>query len=709
MQDSAYDIDLRNIKLTPDDSPNLAHDDTIVDEVKKLISSRWANIQHRGEIEDVWDDADKLARIKPVATKTETRAETACNSYALAVRQLSALMVKVISDRMKDYRFVPGGVPTNRDKASEARWLEADAFTEYFHLSMRQPESMRALHKMAHQFWKDGNCIGVAKWVEKVFDLATWTKAKFSPTTDYVGPVLGAVNIKNVFLDMDIDDLDQQAMIAIESVAGVTWTRLANDKDFVLPDAEDKSLRKACEKYRHQKYSATRVATQTERDNAGVGGDTTQANSENYQHWEIWINLPIRYKSADKATWDEDAPEYRHRVEILGSPADPHIGKIKPNNVPGGIPLMLAHESEDYIGAWHMPRSELIKTYVEQIQIAQNQMIDNRDRNCNRQFFYNPLLTPDLEDQDWQKARAIPTNAEPSQAVREIELKDMTGSTRAQIDYCEAKIREALDLRDVVLGIISGGRHSASEMMQANNAATAPIIASIHRFEGAIIVPYMQKFRGMCMRYLEPRVLVEVLGNAGLMVESYARETLAGKYRIQAEGLVRMVAQMERFQKARDIYNITKGDPLWRPGSIQEEMCLSADWDPHKFLQQSSQRDAMKAALLENVKIFEFGQWDEVEPDDMHDIHLAVIDRGLFEAQSDPNMPKERLTMGRAHRAKHLDFQNRAAAVGATPQLSTTVGSPSGTAGPTIGEQRGQEISAEMGNAQGGSSIPLTP
>jgi hypothetical protein len=565
------------------------------------------------------------------------------------------------------------------------------------------------MSKLAHQYWKDGNCVASIPWIKEQYDLSTWRESRFKPVTEFVGPSLRHVNLRDLWLDMDIEDLDAQPMIAIQQPNGISWTELVNDDDFELPKEDEKTTRNACSRYLRDRSGVTNQAKLDAQTNANIDGDTSTPQGESYEKWEIWITLPIKYKSKSKATWDEDAAEYRHRVEILGSPADPHIGVIKPNVAPCGLPLLIAQETEDDIGIYHMARSETVKEYCKQIQIAQNQLIDNRDRNNNRQFFYNLMETPDLEDVDFNRAHGIPTRGEPSKAHSEMDLKDMTGTNLAQIEYCEKKTREALHATDVVLGIAMGGRTSASEATQAHTAATAPILEAIRRFEDNIVIAFMFKFKAHVQAYMKVEDLVAVLGNVGMAIESYAADTLAGKFGIQAEGINRAIGKMERFQKAQMIYTITKEDPAFRPNSKQEELLKSADLDPDQFLVEPSTRQAAKAALFENERMLRYGEWDDVEEGDDHATHKPSHERALFEAETNPIMPAQNLQLMRRHIGEHDTFLNRAASSAAAPQLSAGLfGPPSATAEPTPGEQRGQDLSAGFGNAQAGSSIPLT-
>jgi hypothetical protein len=379
---------------------------------------------------------------------------------------------------------------------------------------------------------------------------------------------------------------------------------------------------------------------------------------------------------------------------------------LEPNPFPRGIPLLAAHETEDDIGFYHQPRSQRIKTYYEQLCIAQDQLIENREKNNKRPYLFDPIDAPALEEYDWGAAQAIPVTGSLEQAFREVDIKDMTGTNLAHIEYCKREGREALHALPVVLGEALGGRTPATEYLGAQAAGSTPINEAIARFEHSIIVGFMEKFKAYVQTVMTPKQLVAVLGRSGLAIETYAAETLSRQYRIVAEGVANFATEQQRFQKISQIYSLVAQDPNTNGPELLRALYASAQMDGDRFIKVPSQNQARKAALMENQMMLQLGKWDEVEEDDDHPIHIDVHERGIFEAELSETVPKENIALAKRHLAQQKEFENRAGQMAQHPNLSLFGPSGSIAPQPLPGQERGREISADMGNVQGGSPIP---
>jgi len=694
-----FSFDLANLKKTKGRTPNLAHHKKIREFVAKHCEWQFKDIQHRGDLKNIWDTSDKMFRCKPFDKDYESRADTATCDYAVAVHQLKAITFKTILEHLNDYRYIAAGLPTDEDRVRYE--LQADAFTAMLHMSLKQKASRQALSKTAHQFWKDGNCIAGVEWISKRYDINTWDGNVMEPSLEYVGPVLRAINRQEVWLDSDIEDLDEQDAFFIRDP--ISWTELITNPDFVLPE---KHTRQAMALFLSDKASQYRAARTQAQENAGVDGDTYMPEPATYNRWVGWCMLPIQYENG-RGTWDENGATFRHRIQLLGDPGKTaHCMLIEPNPFPLGVPFMAGHEVEDDIGFDHQSRAERVKTYYEQICIAQDQLIETREKNNRRPVVYDPYSIPAFEDYEFGASQSIPAKGSPKDAFLEMQISDMTGSNLLHIEHCERKLKEMMHATRAVLGEAMGARTSASEYMGARAAATAPIYEAIARFEDAIIIGYMEKFRAYVQRFMKAEDLVQILGPEGRLISlEDAEEALTRRYGIMAEGVAKFSTEMEEFQKTLQFYQVTQNDPNLQPGSTLEELALSLRKNPKRFLRVPSRREATKAALLENQVILQDGKWDEVEETDNHDVHLDVHTRGLFDAEQ--TGATQNVPLMQQHINKHNQFKTQAVSGALAPQLPQSSGLPE-AAESTPGEQSGRELSAEQGNVQGGANIPLS-
>jgi len=703
---SVYDFDVTKLQAgrKRGNLPNLAKDKNLAEQIRLLVMSRWSNIdQSREELNDILETADKMMRCKPLATKYESRAETAISTFAVAVHQLKAMTVKALYDHLQDYRFVATGTPDDREKP--LRELASRAMTELLHMAFKQPGTKTAISKAAHQFWKDGNCIVGVPWVEKNYDLSTWSGNGFEPCREYFGPGLRAINLKNAWLDTDTEDLDEQAAIFLKEDVG--WTELMTNPDFVLPPAEERNLDKMSRYLvdKESQYADARIRAQEE---AGIDGDATYASTTRYTKWTIWINLPVKYGPKRKGgRWDQDAPTYRHKVVILGDPNDPHILLAEPNAFPLGVPLLAAHESEDDIGFYHQPRSQRVESYYKQCQITQNQLIDNREKNNRRSLIFDVLNIPEMQDYDFDAQESIPCTGSPSDLVKELDIKDLTATNLTQLEWLQNQIKETLHATNPVMGIAAGGRESASSYLGNKAAATTPIYEAIARFEDAIIVGYMSKFAAYVQTAMKPELLVELLGNAGMDISQYASDILSRRYDIVAEGVKNFTTEAERTQQLLQIYQITGQDSLTNRGELLREIYASRRLDPNRFVNAESRLQAFKAALIENQIMLQAGRYDEVDAGDDDDVHIIVHERGIFEAEQN-NGSKQNIALLKRHLADQKEQKQNVLGAGIQQPNSVSFGPPGAIESPTPGQDFGRQISGGLGNVQGGSQVPPT-
>jgi hypothetical protein len=139
-----------------------------------------------------------------------------------------------------------------------------------------------------------------------------------------------------------------------------------------------------------------------------------------------------------KAKWVDNGKTGLFRVRLIGDPT----GGCKPieireNILPGGIPLLWGHQTEDGTGMYHMSLGEKLKTYYEQLCTAYNQETDNRSKNTRRPVVYDVIKLNNL-NYDFGHSNAIPVEGDPRSVMMELGLLDMTATIQ------NLKIRDRL-------------------------------------------------------------------------------------------------------------------------------------------------------------------------------------------------------------------------------------------------------------------------
>jgi hypothetical protein len=125
--------------------------------------------------------------------------------------------------------------------------------------------------------------------------------------------------------------------------------------------------------------------------------------------------------------------------------------------------------------------------------------------------------------------------------------------------------------------------------------------------------------------------------------------------------------------------------------------------NPAEFVSMPAKDQAIKAALWENNEILVHSQWDPPEQGEMHDVHLAIHQQALWNAQRDKN-PNVPMMVQHISQTEQLRRMEQASAGGSSFPVSGQANAPA-----LPGSESGQAISAQMGGLNGGSPIPAQP
>jgi len=371
-----------------------------------------------------------------------------------------------------------------------------------------------------------------------------------------------------------------------------------------------------------------------------------------------------------------------------------------------GLPLLDAHETEDTIGFFHQSRGQRVKTYYEQMCITQDQLIDNREMNNRRPKVFNPLDTPLMAEYNYAAGATIPTNGQPSQAIFEMQIADMTNTNLPHLDYLQDQARSALNTTAAVLGEALGQRTSASEYLGARSASSSPIFEAIGRFEQGVVVGFMRKFPAYVQAMMTEKQLVEALGPRGAALKQYAKSVLKAKYGIVAMGVQNYASQLDRYNKAVQMYQLTRQDPLANPQKLLENVYRESQVEnPSEYLSNKSTLREEEDALFENNGMFHRGVRQVIENDDDDDIHIDIHSRGIWEAKRKGIAP-DRISMAEQHNQEHkMRKASKSMNMGGQTPVAAPGQLPTAPTAATPGRVTGNAIAAELGAELGGSPM----
>lgn len=689
--------------------PNWAEDEQVVTETKKQLSNIYSTISDRGDLETIWDDNDRMYRVKPDETKDDVhRANEATGVFHISINQLVSMAFKVMTDNPHNYKYGYKGV-IDDEIVNTMRAKNAEILTQLLHRAFENGRFKKNLKRLLLNIYKNGTGFLGIPWEKRMVDLTYRDKEtggrKSMKVSDHNLPGFEFIPIDKIRLDENIDEIDDQPGIFIDSP--ISWSKLLSDsrKNKVKLFARDSEQEDFKNKFAKYKYTVSgnrdNVALSDRADNADR--PLQDRTSEQYQHWVIWALLPINKESGK---WDINADEIRCRVRILGTPESCEIIEIRENVFPGGIPMLVAHQTEDDIGMYHISLGEKIKSYYDQICIAIDQLIDNRSKNCRRSLFYDPLRITSIDKYDFGHSNAIPVEGgDIRSAVVEMQIADMTQTIMPTINYCEMKIKEIMNTTDAVMGQALGGRTSASEYMGAKASATTPIYSDMASMEDDIIGGYMLKFAQYVHTFMTLEDIVDQVGEVG----NEFQFQLADIYSLELRGVVEAMDKTMRIQNLMQLFSMSTAPDARAKIMIRLAEAMEVE-NPAEMIPIPAKDQAVKAALWENNEMLVHAQWDEPEMGEMHDIHLQIHKPAMWQAQrEDP--PNPNINFIQEHISKHemlkkqQEAMSQAGGVSPLPQQTGV----DGTGALLPGDVQGEAIAAPMGNIQAGSPVPSEP
>jgi hypothetical protein len=686
--------------------PNYAEEQEIVDQTKKRLSHIFSNIRDRSALETIWKKNDQMFRCKPDSSlDSKHRANEATGVFHISVNQLQSMAFKTFTDNPENYTYGYRGA-VDDETTNIIRAKNAEIMTLLFRKAQSNNQFKSNLKKALHDCYKNGTCFVGVPWEKRVTDLVYRDKASGDRKTmafvkNYL-PGFEFIPIDKIWLDENIDDIDGQPAVFIDSP--ITWDVLLRDSKnnnvkLFEPDGQEGLRNKFAKYIEHVSSSDLSTPAQDRMDNADR--DRQDRTSERYKHFFVWVNLPI---DKDSKKWDEDGLEMRCRVRLVGSPESCEIIEVRENVFPGGIPILVAHQTEDDVGMYHISLGEKTETYYDQICTSINQLIDNRSKNLRRPFVYDPLRV-DIDKYDWGHSNGIPCQGDIRSAFMETQIADMTGTVMASIQYFEQKIREIMNTTDAVMGVAMGGRTSASEFMSAKASATTPIYSDMASIEDSLIGEYMRRFAQYIHTFMTLEDIVAQIGVVGAEFQF----DLADIYTVELKGVSEAMDNATRIQNLLQLFGLTQDAGAKAKIMLRLAEAMGEE-NPADFVTIPAKDQAVKAALWENNEIMTYAQWDEPETGEMHDVHIAIHSQRMWQAQrEDP--PNANVQMMQQHISKHqmLQKQEQSQAGGASAPITQGQASGQNASAPLPGDTSRQNIAADMGSMNAGSPVSSEP
>ncbi|MDD5485950.1 MAG: hypothetical protein PHW65_00085 [Dehalococcoidales bacterium] len=697
-----YDVPLQKESSSVVDlMPNYAEDEGILKATTTHIKTLWPAISSRTSLETIWDNNDKMYRCQPLSdTKENHRANEGSGVMHIAVNQLVSIAYKTLTDNPERYTF--GYLGAIDDAVlNDMRVKNAEILTLLLRKAMSDANFKRNLKACLYDLYKNGIAFAVISWEKRMVNLPFRDKQtgelRENDTIQNNLPELKHFPLDQIWLDENISAIDEQPLVGIRSP--ITLGQIISDVEkgkIKHIDTEDNmTLGATLAKYKDLQAGTQYTVPKSDRmENADRTYQTRTTQS--FKHWIMYAKLPI---DKDAKKWDENIEEKLYKIRILGDPDSCEIVEIRESILPKGIPVLVAHQTQDDVGMYPVSLGEKVKTYYDQICTAINQLIDNRSKNLRRPVVYDPSRVS-LQNYDFGHSNGIPCDGDPRTAFYELQIADMTGTIMNTVNYCENKVREITNTTQAVMGVAMGGRTSANEYLGAKVAATTPIFSDLASIEDALIGEYMRRFAAYIHAFTCHDDLVSILGKTGAEFQYEASDN----YKLQLDGVSEAMTHIEKTQALLQLFGMTQ-DEAARARIKLRLARINGIENPSELISIPAKDQAIKAALWENNEMLVYGRWDDPQPGEMHDVHLQLHRQAEWQAARENN-PNVNFIRAHIQGTEMLKRSEQAQVSGAS--LPAINGQPANPL-PTLAEETGEQIAAEIGRESASAASPEPP
>ncbi len=439
-------------------------------------------------------------------------------------------------------------------------------------------------------------------------------------------PTLVVHDIKDVWFDARIDDMQKQRCVIFRSQCGIEdiWGK-ARCGEYVNVDQVDKS-------HLYQDDLPSEML-EDRKDNASE--DMGSGPIGLFDRFDVFLRVAINKDG-------EFDPEHElptwHWVTFIGnieggSPAV-CVRLMRNPYYHGKLPCQLLHSHEDDKGAFHLGYGDILGPNYNEERTTLNQMIDNKtERNRKPLFAHKGSILGRSLLGGRNKIYWMRPGTEPP---KEQEIQDTTANSLQTLAWLQRDGDEASGVTETVQGQALGGRASANEAEKVYRQGMKPTIDKAYYLADQLLPFYAEMVAELWRQYADPARIM------ALTIHGQKREikpaTLYGPLRTRVVSVSDFERNVVKQQEEAHIVNVTMG-PLMQvaPGVAVEVLkqvfrgrkMQNVDEWPWPKLDKPMDYDAKAYARWEFDQILYGGQVVMPQPGQNHEAHLAEH-RGLL-------------------------------------------------------------------------------
>jgi len=497
------DTEPKVIKNTEDayNPPNLADDEDLVKECLAYVDTQYQKFKsdRSSELEEIWKMADASLKANQNEaqheiergrtdrnsddnmTKTKTQ-KVGSTILWRQVRALAGMFIDVLTSKKDPYKIKSRWNPAVWGSGEQADEM-ADQHQALARWTRQQSSFGSKSIAFAHEIFTYGNVPMYSHWKKETAEvLDRWPVGKSGKTVLERRRVLkenrpdwGTISNWNFYADQNIPTIQEQNCIVVKSETGITELRDAARRGLYMNvDELNTTLL-----YR----GGDDVRTESEEDNSTYDSNTDKTRKGKFLEFQAMALLPIDETKSKGKRWDEEKNELKKYWVTIISDQEPTNGlvvRIQRNKDPDDeYPYkMVRNFPIDNDKLYGPCLAQILRGNINEQTTTKQQGLDRRTVNNNR-----PLKVK--KGEVWVTNAGVETENftfgpdviyecnDPSKDISEFELSPVSDNANI-LAFLENDSNETAGTTQTVLGAPLGGRTSASEAENVNNAAARP-------------------------------------------------------------------------------------------------------------------------------------------------------------------------------------------------------------------------------------------
>ena len=627
---------------------NLAKDDKLTQTLRKWLTT---NLEHYRKQEErqqfcdeggVMDTADKMTRVALRRDTTseqyqDTLSNTASTAFLKGIRAMSSGEAEVYlsgPDLPAKYEGTFSATD-NEVQAQSLRVAEQQTLLEEY--TWEQDNRRKKLRQHLYYNNKYGQEFITSEWryetrtqVRRV--LNEKGNFVFKEVTDVIAdhPTTVRHDLKNVYFDAKIDDIQSQRCILIEQA--VPWETLAAQQRDGFITNLDKVTTGAL-------YLKDYNEETIEERQLNAGEDYEQERTGLYKVWHSWCRIPVSENQGKSGPtgngkWDAKLPATLYWATFVGEVNDAKSVCVRLEKNPyfhGKIPAYLMHAYEDDKGAYHVSPADTVTSLYWQAVTNMNQAIDNVTLRTRVPYITDgPVKTRDLT---FKANKLIQTGRGVN--FRPVEVARTTEITLAMADRIEQDIFATLGTDKPILGQPLLGRTSATEATNVLEQAKVPLLEKADANGGDYLTWSFEMDAELWRQFANPKTVISLTHND--LLEEIKPAELYGPYKVTVTAITQFENTTQRrrelnaflqngYDRAREFMGQEGALNFWRLAWGEFNFKDVDDVFP-----PTGDFDAKRVGVNESFSILFKGEVDEALPDENHAAHLVQHKRWALE------------------------------------------------------------------------------